>query len=67
MNFETKERLLDVLETARLLYLIYWAFANYRLITACDKSKFTASFQEQGRVGVSLKEFLTACHGTTLT
>ncbi|OAI48810.1 hypothetical protein AYO45_00615 [Gammaproteobacteria bacterium SCGC AG-212-F23] len=61
MVFESKNRLLDALAIARILYFIYGALVNYRLMIACDKTRFTSSFQRHGRPGVPLKEFMTAC------
>ncbi len=61
MNLQSKKLLLDAFETARILFFIYGALANYRLMIACDKARFTSSFQRHGRPGVPLKEFMTAC------
>lgn len=38
--FESQERLLEALDIARLLYPIYGAFGNYRLMMACERFKF---------------------------
>lgn len=61
-QFESQERLLEALDIARLLYLIYGAFGHYRLMMACERFKFKAPFQGQGRPGISLQEFITACN-----
>lgn len=60
MNFESKKHLVDAFEIAGRLFFIYGALCGYRLMSACDKSKFTPSFQRHGRPGLSLKEFITA-------
>ena len=59
--YDSKKNLLDALAIARILFFIYGALGNYRLMTACDKARFTGSFQRQGRPSVPLKEFMTAC------
>jgi len=59
MNFESKKHLLDAFEIASILISIYGALCGYRLMIACDKSKFTPSFQRHGRPSLSLKEFIT--------
>lgn len=61
LNFESKKNLLDAFETARILFSIYGALCDYRLVIACEKTRFTSSFQRHGRPGISLREFLTAC------
>ena len=61
MIFESKIHLLDAFATARILFCIYGALANYRLMIACDKAKLTSSFQRHGRPSIPLKEFMTAC------
>lgn len=60
-KFESEKTLLDAFEIARILFLIYGALCNYRLFIACDKSKFTSSFQRHGRPSIPLKEFITTC------
>lgn len=60
MIFWSKRHLLDAFATARILLFIYGALSDHRLMIACDKAKFTASFQWQGRPGISLKQFMTA-------
>ena len=62
MDFESKENLLDALEIAKIIWFIYGALASERLMLACDKSKFTSSFQRHGKPGAPLKEFMTACN-----
>lgn len=61
MIFESKKHLLDAFALARILFFIYGALGNYRLLIACDKARFTSSFQRHGRPSVPLKEFITAC------
>lgn len=63
MIFGSKKTLLEAFKIARILFFIYGALGNYRLILACDKAKFTSSFQRHGRPSVPLKEFITACNG----
>jgi len=59
--FGSKRHLLDAFAIARILLFIYGALCNYRLMNACDKARFTSSFQRHGRPSVPLKEFMTAC------
>lgn len=58
MNFESKKRLLEALEVALLLFPIYGVFAGYRMVLACEQSKFTGSFQRHARPGLLLREFI---------
>jgi hypothetical protein len=60
MAFESKKQLLDAFAIAHILWIIYEALAQYRLMIACDKVKFM-SFQRHGRLSGSLKEFMCAC------
>ena len=60
MNFESKDRLLEALEIASLLFPIYGVFAGYRMVLACERSKFTAPFQRHARPGLLLREFINA-------
>lgn len=60
MKFESKKNLIDAFEIASILIFIYGALCSYRLMIACDKSKFTSSFQRHGRPSDPLKEFITA-------
>jgi hypothetical protein len=60
MNLDSKKHLLDAFAIAQILWFIYWALANYRLMLACDHVKFM-SFQMHGRLHDSLKEFMVAC------
>lgn len=62
MNFGSKKNLLDALEIARLLFFIYGAFCNYRLVIACDQERFTSSFQRHGKPSIPLKEFMTVMY-----
>jgi len=59
--FEFKRNLLDAFAIAGILSFIYGALATHRLMIACDKTKFTSSFQRHGRPSVPLKEFMAAC------
>ena len=61
MIFASKKHLLNAFAKARILFFIYGALANYRLMIACDKASFTSSFQRHGRPSIPLKEFITAC------
>jgi hypothetical protein len=58
MNFESKDRLLEALEIALLLFPIYGVFAGYRMVHACGPSKFTGPFQRHARPGLLLREFI---------
>lgn len=60
MIFESKRHLLDAFATARILFFIYGALCDYRLMIACDKTRFTSSFQRHGRPSIPLKEFMNA-------
>lgn len=60
MIFGSQRHLLDTFATARILFFIYGALSDHRLMVACDKAKFTASFQWQSRPSISLKKFMTA-------
>lgn len=59
--YDSEKNLLDAFAMARTLFFIYGALGNYRLMTACDKARFTGTFQRQGRPSVPLKEFMTEC------
>lgn len=61
MDFESKENLLDAFAIAKILLFVYGALANERLMVACNKSKFTSTFQRHGRPSIPLKELMTAC------
>lgn len=61
MIFASKKHLLDAFAIARILFCIYWALGNYRLMIACDKARFTRSFQRHGRPSIPLKKFMAAC------
>jgi len=61
MIFGSKHYLLDALEIARILMLIYAVLSGYRLTNACDKSKFILSFERHSRHAWKLQEFMTAC------
>ena len=60
LHLESKPHLLDAFLTARILFPIYRALSHYRLRLACDKTKFTSSFQWHGKPSIPLKEFMTA-------
>lgn len=60
MNFESKERLLEALGIAFLLFPIYGVFAGYRMVLVCEQSKFTGPFQRHARPGLLLGEFIHA-------
>lgn len=61
MKFESEANLLRAFEIAQMLFPIYNALAGYRLLNACDKSKFTPPFQRHAKPGASLRDFITAC------
>ncbi len=60
LHLESKPHLLDAFLTAQILFPIYVALSHYRLMLACDKTKFTSSFQWHGKPSIPLKEFMTA-------
>jgi hypothetical protein len=47
---------------ANILWFIYEALAQFRLMLACDKERFM-SFQRHGKLGGRLKEFMAVCIG----
>lgn len=59
--FESERHLLDAFAIARILFSIYGALGNHRLMIACNKASFTSSFQRHGRPSIPLKEFMSAC------
>lgn len=59
MNFESKKNVLDAFETAHVLWFVYNALANDRLMEACGKEKLMP-FQSGKRSG-TLKSFIAAC------
>lgn len=61
MNAESKKYLLDAFAIASILFFIYGALSNYRLMIACDKARFTSSFRMHGRSSIPLRDFLAAC------
>ena len=62
INFESNNRLLDAFATARMLWPIYSALCDFRLMNACDKASLSASsFQSQARPSSSLKKFISVC------
>jgi len=61
MPFASEKRLLDAVSIARTLFFVHGALASYRLMHACDRTKFTGSFQQQGRISPSLKGLIAAC------
>jgi len=61
MAFDSKDNIVEAFKIASVLIFIYGALSDYRLLKACDKARFTESFQRHGRPGVSLKEFMKAC------
>jgi hypothetical protein len=61
MIFGTKRYLLEAFAIADILFFIYGALGDYRLLIACDKAKFTSSFQRHGRLSIPLKKFLATC------
>ncbi|MCX7120812.1 MAG: phosphotransferase [Gammaproteobacteria bacterium] len=60
LPFESKSRLLEAFVHAEILWIIYEALAQYRLMMACDKTRFL-SFQRHGRLSGALKAFMAAC------
>ena len=64
MHCESKEHLLDAFLMTQLLFPVYCALSDERLLNACDKTSLRESFPGQARPGKSLREFLIACHFT---
>jgi hypothetical protein len=62
MNFCSQKHLLDAFETAQILWIIYGALCQYRLMVACGKEKLM-SFQ-RGKLSDSLRKFITVCIST---
>lgn len=56
----SKQDLDDVFSMTALLFPIYWAFSQVRLMKACDPKKLKSVFPGQGRPSVSLKAFIDA-------
>jgi hypothetical protein len=56
------EDLFDAVEIAKIVFLIYAALANYRLMLACDKVRWM-SWKMCGRVKDSLKAFIAYNRG----
>lgn len=46
--------------TAKILWIVYEALAQYRLRMACDEKQFL-TFQTYGKLAGALKEFINAC------
>jgi len=59
MCFEPKNRLLDAFATAKILWFVYEALANDRLMDACGRKKLMP-FQP-GKLCDLLRELMTAC------
>ncbi len=57
MDFDSKENLLDAFRIANILWFVYDALAQYRLMLACDKARFL-DFQRQGKLSDALKGLL---------
>lgn len=60
-HFESKNNVLEALAIAKILWFVYAALANDRLMRACDQSKFKGSFQRHGKPSIPLKEFMAMC------
>ena len=56
-----EKQLEEAVALARPLFFVYAALGNYRLMQACDKTKFIGAFERHGRVSPSLKEFMRVC------
>lgn len=59
INFDFKERLLDALKLAQVLWCIYEALAQYRLRLACEPTRFKL-VQRHGKLSGRLNEFISA-------
>ncbi|OGT31502.1 MAG: hypothetical protein A3E87_04030 [Gammaproteobacteria bacterium RIFCSPHIGHO2_12_FULL_35_23] len=55
--FNSEQRLLEAFKIAQTLWFIYESLGQYRLMKACDKTKFMA-FQRHGKLKDSLKAFI---------
>lgn len=60
MHCESKEHLLEAFFMTQLLFPVYCALSDGRLLNACDKTSLRSSFPGQARPGRSLKGFLVA-------
>lgn len=58
-SIDSKKQILEAFETAQIVWIVYWALSNYRLMMACGKDQLLA-FQ-RGRLSNTLKEFMAAC------
>ncbi len=56
-----EKQLKEAIALARTLFFVYAALGNYRLVHACDKTKFTGVFARHGRVSPSLRELMSIC------
>ncbi len=59
MSFGSKKDISDAFAIAQTLWMIYESLAQYRLLLACDKTRFL-SFQRHGRLSGRLKELVMA-------
>ena len=57
-----EKNLSDAIGLARVVFFVYTALVNDRLMRACDKTKFTGSFQRQGRISPALRSFIKMCN-----
>jgi len=57
LTYQSKKNLLEAFTIAKILWPIYEALCQYRLMMACDKSRFI-SFQRRGKLSERLKEFI---------
>jgi hypothetical protein len=49
LTFESKQDVLNAFKIAQLLWFVYEALAQYRLMLACDKARFLL-FQRHGKL-----------------
>lgn len=61
MHYESKEHLREAFFMMQLLFPVYCALSDERLLNACDKTSLRSLFPGQARPGRSLKGFLVAC------
>ena len=64
LKFESKNHIAEAFEIAQILFHVYGALGSFRLMLACDQSKFTVAFQRHGRPSMPLKELLTVLRST---
>lgn len=59
LDLYSEKQVMDAFATANIIWPVYWALSNYRLMLACGKDKIMA-FQH-GRLSNTLREFVVFC------